>query len=136
MEKSFHGFLISDDREKIQLDRVCRLLGASYWAQSRPADRIEASIANSLCFGVYDAGRQIGFARCVSDFATVYWIADVIIDPQYRHSGLGKALVETMVSHPRLQGCMGILATRDAHGLYEQYGFHRDSDRFMRRIAE
>lgn len=133
MEVTFQDFLISDDPEKIQPDRVCQLLGNSYWAKDRPRDRVKASIANSLCFGVYADGRQIGFARCVTDFATVYWLADVIIDPAYRRRGLGKALVDAVVHHEKLAGCAGILATQDAHGLYAQYGFLREPDRFMRK---
>ncbi len=133
MDATFQEFLISDDPGKIQLDRVCQLLGHSYWAKDRPRDRIAKSIANSLCFGVYADGRQVGFARCVTDFATVYWLADVIIDPEYRRRGLGKALMDMVARHEKLTGCAGILATLDAHGLYEQYGFQKVPDRFMRK---
>ena len=135
MDVTFQEFLISDDQNKIQPDRVCRLLGDSYWAKDRTRDRIEKSIANSLCFGIYTDGKQIGFARCVTDFATVYWLADVIVDPAYRGRGLGKELVNAVVGHERLKGCTGILSTLDAHGLYEQYGFLRDPDRFLRKHA-
>ena len=135
MKTTFQEFLISDDKEMLQPDRVCQLLSTTYWAKNRPWDQIEASIANSLCFGIYADGNQIGFCRCVTDFATVYWLADVIIDPAYRGHGLGKALVETVVGHEQLRGCFGILATQDAHGLYEQYGFHREPERFMRKPA-
>lgn len=136
METTFNGFVISDDREKLQLDRIRTLLENTYWAGNRPAEIIKKSIANSLCFGIYAGEKQVGFARCVSDFATVFWLADVIIDPDYRKLGLGKALVDAVVSHPRLSGCKGILATWDAHGLYEQYGFQRDPERFMHRVSQ
>ena len=136
MEVKFQEFILSDDKAKLQLDRICQLLGNTYWAQTRPRDTIAKSIANSLCLGVYADGRQVGFARCVTDYATVYWLADVIIDPDYRGLGLGKALVDTVVHHELLKGCHGILATQDAHGLYEQFGFQREPERFMRRAAE
>ena len=136
MEKTFQEFLISDDKEKLQLDRICQLLGDSYWAKDRPRDRIEKSIANSLCLGVYTDGKQVGFCRCVTDYATIYWLADVMIDPAYRGHGLGKALVDAAVNHELLRGCSGILATQDAHGLYAQYGFMRDPDRFMRKRVQ
>lgn len=136
MEITYKELQISDDKEKIQVDRVCQLLESSYWAKDRPRNVIEKSIANSICFGIYCGGRQIGFARCVTDYATVYWLADVIIDHDYRKLGLGKALMDAIVNHEQLKGCFGILATQDAHGLYEKYGFHRDADRFMRKPAK
>jgi GNAT superfamily N-acetyltransferase len=136
MEQTFQGFLISDDKEKLQLDRIYQLLGGTYWAKDRPRERILKSIANSLCFGIYAEEKQVGFCRCVTDYATVYWLADVIVDPEYRTLGLGKSLVDAVIHHELLQGCFGILATQDAHGLYEQYGFQRQPERFMRRPAK
>lgn len=136
MEIEFKGFIISDDKSKMQLDRVCQLLSTAYWANDRPRDIIEKSIAHSICFGIYLKDRQVGFARCVTDFATVYWLADVIIDTDYRKLGLGKALVGAIVNHAQLNGCFGILATKDAHGLYERYGFGLVTDKFMRRSAK
>lgn len=136
MDVRFQSFLISDDKQKLQLDRVCEMLGNTYWASSRSTDAIEKSIANSLCFGIYADGKQVGFARCVTDYATIYWLADVVIDSQYRKLGLGKALMSAIIHHELLKGCRGILATRDAHGLYEQYGFQREPERFMMKNAE
>ena len=136
MDIIFKEFLISDDKSKIQLDRVCQLLSTSYWAKDRPRDAIKKSIINSICFGIYIHGTQIGFARCVTDFATVYWLADVIIDNDYRKLGLGKVLIEAVVKHEQLKGCFGILGTSDAHRLYEKYGFNLVDGRFMRKSAE
>lgn len=136
MEIQFQEYIISDDKNKIQLDSVCQLLSTTYWAGKRSRSTIEKSISHSLCFGVYHNERQIGFARCVTDFATVYWLADVIIDNDYRKSGLGKKLVEAVVKHEQLKNCFGILGTKDAHGLYEKYGFNLITDRFMRKPAE
>jgi len=133
MEIIFNDYLISDDKGKLQIDRITQLLNNSYWAETRSKEVIEKSIENSLCFGVYKNDKQIGFARCVTDYATVYWLADVIVDDDYKKQGIGKALVEVAINHDELKGCFGILATRDAHGLYEQYGFKLVTDKYMRR---
>jgi len=136
LEIKFKDFLISDDKEKLQLDKVCQLLNDTYWAKDRPREIIEKSIANAICFGIYLDDKQIGFARCVTDFATVYWLADVVIDNDYRKLSLGKALVDTVVKHEQLKGCIGILGTQDAHDLYKKFGFNLVTDRFMRKSAE
>jgi GNAT superfamily N-acetyltransferase len=133
MEIKYNEYIISDEKSKIQIDRVCELLSASYWAKNRKKETIEKSIENSICFGVYCDGEQIGFARCVTDRATMYWLADVIISEKYRGLGLGKALVKFIVEHEQLQSLFGILGTSDAHGLYEQFGFKLVNDRFMRK---
>lgn len=123
MERQYDDCIISDEAALLQLDRICSLLAKSYWADTRSREAIARSIEHSLCFGVYRAGEQIGFARCVTDYATTFWLADVIIDERYRGKGLGKALVETILSHERLRGLSGLLATRDAHTLYARHGF-------------
>ncbi len=134
MEVYSDEFLISDDKALIQPQRVFEMLQKSYWAAERSFDTIKKSIENSLCFGVYRAGEQVGFARCVTDYATIYWLADVIIDEKYRGMGLGKALVAAVHSHKSIKGLSGILATRDAHALYERHGFVVvDEKKYMRR---
>lgn len=125
---------LSDDKKLIQIDRVHTLLKSTYWANNRTIEKLQKSIENSLCFGIYKDGIQIGFARCVTDFATVYWLCDVVIDNEYRGKSLGKALMKSIIEHDDLKSIMGILGTKDAHGLYEQYGFNRDKDAFMRRF--
>jgi len=135
MEIKFDKYLISDDKTKIQVKKVCQLLSKSYWAKDRPREIIEKSIINSICFGVYENENQIGFARCVTDYSTVYWLSDVIIDYNYRGLGLGKELVKAVVGDEQLKGCFGILATSDAHGLYEKFGFNLVNDKFMRRAT-
>jgi ribosomal-protein-alanine N-acetyltransferase len=128
------GYTISDDKALISIARVCAMLGNSYWANARPRETIERSIRHSLCWGVYHDGGQVGFARTVTDCATMYWLCDVIIDESHRGLGLGKRLVEAVVSSPSLAPLRGILDTNDAHGLYEQFGFRRVGDRFMVRM--
>jgi len=135
MEVVFKDFLISDDKGKLQINKICHLLNNSYWAENRPREIIEKSIVNSICFGVYHNNSQIGFARCVTDYATVYWLADVVIDTEYRKQGVGKALMEVVINYEELKGCFGVLATKDAHGLYEQYGFKLVIDKYMRKDA-
>ena len=136
MEIQLGGFHITDDKTLLQLDRICALLSATYWVGERSREVIERSIQNSLCVGVYHRGEQIAFARCVTDYATIFWLADVIVDERFRGRGVGKAMVSAILSHERLQGVNGILATRDAHSLYEWHGFALvDPTRYMRRNA-
>jgi GNAT superfamily N-acetyltransferase len=115
---------ISTDPVLLDLDVICGFLSRAYWARSRPRERIEASLRHSLVFGVYDGPRQVGLARIVTDYATFAWLCDVFVDEGYRGRGIGKWLMETIVTHPDLQGLKRILlVTDDAHGLYSQYGF-------------
>ncbi|RAP77984.1 GNAT family N-acetyltransferase [Paenibacillus montanisoli] len=133
MNVTYREFEISDDRARLQMDKVQQFLQESYWAGNRPQERIEKSIEQSLVYGIYTAGIQVGFARAVTDGATMYWLCDVFIDDRYRGHGLGKKLIEVITQSEPLKDLMGLLGTRDAHGLYEQYGFVRDSERFMRK---
>jgi GNAT superfamily N-acetyltransferase len=135
MEWKKDEFLISTDKELLSLDAIHGFLSCAYWSQGRPREVVTASIENSLNFGVYHGGKQVGFARVVSDYATMFWLCDVFILKDYRGRGLGRWLMECVTTHPDLCGLLGILATRDAHGLYEQYGFKVPTDprRFMRK---
>ena len=119
-------FIISTDCERLQIDVIQQFLTEdSYWANNRTLAQTVTAIKNSLPFGVYKGENQIGFARVVSDYATFAYIGDVFILDDFRGTGLSKWLMEVMLSHPDLQGLRRwILATRDAHGLYEQFGFH------------
>jgi N-acetylglutamate synthase-like GNAT family acetyltransferase len=118
-------FEISTDKSRLDLDVIHRFLSEeSYWANKRSLEQTRTAIENSTCFGVYHDGRQIGFARVVSDKATFAYIGDVFILGEFRGRGLSKRLMQTMLEHPDLQGLRRwVLATKDAHGLYEQFGF-------------
>jgi GNAT superfamily N-acetyltransferase len=117
-------FSVTCDPAKLDRDLIERSLASSYWAMGIPAATIARSIDGSLCFALLDGDRQIGFARVMSDRATFAYLADVFVVPEYRGQGLGKWLVECILSHPDLQGLRRwMLATRDAHGLYERFGF-------------
>ena len=118
------GYEISTDPARLDLDTVERFLGASYWAAQRSRAKIERSIETSIVFGVYEGVRQVGFARVVSDRVDFAWLCDVYVDAAVRGRGIVKWLMETVLAHPGLQDLRRwVLATRDAHGLYEQYGF-------------
>jgi GNAT superfamily N-acetyltransferase len=127
-------FTISDEFEHLQLEVIVEYLARAYWSNQRPRAVIEKSLKHSLCFGVYENQTQIGFARVVTDHATFAYLADVFILESHQGHGLGKWLVQTILEHPDLQGLRRwILATRDAHGLYAQFGFTalENPDRYM-----
>jgi GNAT superfamily N-acetyltransferase len=124
---------ISTDPERLDLVAVVRLLRTTYWAAQRPRDVIEKSIRHSLCFGIYWRGVQVGFGRVVTDWATFAWICDVVIDEAHRGGGLGKRFVEHIVTHKEITGVRQLLATRDAHTLYERFGFERIGEFFLGR---
>ncbi len=118
------GYSISDEPKRLNLRVIHTFLTNCYWAEGIPFDVMRRSIENSLPFGVYTGTEQVGFARVVTDYATFAYIGDVFILAAHRGRGLGKHLMRVIMSHPRLQGLRRWhLATRDAHGLYRQYGF-------------
>ena len=130
-------FKISTDSSQLQLEAIAAFLGTSYWAHQRSVATIQRSLESSLCFGVYTKNAQIGLARVVTDNATFAYLCDVYILEAHRGSGLGKWLMQTVFEHPDLQGVRRfMLATRDAHDLYAQYGFAplERPERFMERF--
>lgn len=129
-------YTISCDPERLDLAVVHEFLRTSYWAENISEAMVRRSVQHSLCFGVYHQETQVGFARVITDRATFAYLADVFIVEQHRGRGLGKWLIETIVSHPELGGLRRwILATRDAHDLYRKCGFTelRNAERFMER---
>ena len=135
-ERQVDGFVISTDAARLDLDVIHGFLTTSYWAEGIPREIVARAIANSLCFGIYQGARQVGFARVVSDYATFAYIADVFVVESHRGRGLSKALMAAVVSHPHLQGFRRwLLGTRDAHGLYRKFGFDAPPypDRMMER---
>lgn len=130
------GYELDDDLERVDLDEVCRFLSNdSYWARGRARDRIEDSIrASARVVGLYDSGgRQIGFARAVSDGVVTAYLADVYVLAEHRGRGLGLELVRELVERSSLAGCGWLLHTADAHGLYGKLGFGKPSARLMER---
>ena len=135
MEYQNKNYLISTDKSKINIALVHNYLCYhSYWAEGIPVDVVQRSIENSLCFAVYNNDEQIGFARVISDFATYAYLADLFIVPEERGKGLSKWLMRVIIDHPQLQGLRRfVLVTKDAHGLYAQFGFtvYPNPDRIM-----
>jgi len=120
------NIIISTDRDRLDIPMIHQFLSErSYWAKGRSLETVQVSITNSLCFGVYDnLGKQMGFARVATDYAIFAWLMDVFILEDYRGKGLGKLLIKAVTEHPALKNLTRIgLATADAHGLYNQYGF-------------
>ncbi len=117
--------VVSDDADRLDVAMISRFLAdESYWAEGRPRDLVERSIANSLNLGLYEDDRQLGFARVVTDRATFAWICDVLILSEARGKGLGTWLMECVIDHPDLHGLRRfMLATRDAHEVYRRVGF-------------
>lgn len=133
-ERQTGEITISCDKSRLDIAFIHGELSRSYWAQGIPRATLERAIENSLCFGAYRAGRQIAYAAVVTDQATFAWLCDVIVAEKERGQGIGKLLVGTIVTHPGLQGLRRfILATKDAHGLYAQFGFQPmdEPGRFM-----
>src|SRR5688572_30110163 len=118
-------YVLTDDKSRIDLDAVCALLHATYWAADRSRELIERSIEHSICFGLFHGNQQVGFTRAVTDYATFAWICDVVIAPKHRGQGPGKWIMECVLVHPDLKTATLVLRTRDAHTLYERFGFER-----------
>ena len=126
-------YRIVDDLDQMDLRDIIRLLKSTYWADKRSAEQIEKSARNSSCYGIFAEGEDklAGFARVISDYATTYYLCDVVIDEAYRNKGLGTALVSYIESLPVYAGLRGILVTRDAHSLYRKFGYEVVEGRVM-----
>ena len=126
-------YRIIDGAENMKLEDIQRLLKMTYWADKRSPETVEKSVRNASCYGVYldDVNKLVGFARVISDYATTFYLADVIIDPEYQRLGFGTALVSYVLSRPEYQGLRGILLTKNAHSLYRKFGFELNTERAM-----
>ena len=139
MEWQNGEFIISTDRKLLQIGAIHRFLSEeSYWAGERTKEQTETAIKNSLPFGVYQGENLIGFARIITDYATFAYLGDVFILDVFRGQGLSKWLMEVIINHPELQGLRRwILATKDAHTLYEKFNFSalKFPERWMEKTA-
>jgi len=116
--------VVITDRARLDLDVIHGFLTKCYWAKGIPRETVARSMEHSLCFGAFEGGRQVGFARVISDRTTFAYVCDVFALESHRGRGVGKSLLAAIRSHPELQGLRRwTLSTRDAHGLYRQFGF-------------
>ena len=130
----FGEFVVTTDAAWLDEDLIHKVLSTGYWAEGIPREVVARSIRNSLCFGVFEGAKQVGFARVISDYATFAYLADVFLIESHRGRGLAKFLMECIFRHPELQGLRRwTLLTRDAHGFYAQFGFRplAHPERFM-----
>lgn len=135
MEWQKGQYTLSTDQSRLEFDTIHHHLSeVAYWSLGIPRSTVERSFANSLCFGVYGPEGLVGWSRVITDYATFGYLADVYVLPEYRGQGLSKWMMECIMGHPDLQGLRSFtLFTRDAHGLYAQFGFEHldDPKRFM-----
>jgi GNAT superfamily N-acetyltransferase len=118
------GYEIDTDKSRLDLDLIHQFLAGSYWSEGIPKEILFKSIQESDCFGIYKSGKQVGFARVISDHATFAYLADVFVIPAERGHGLGKWLMATIMKSGQYQNLRRwLLATKDAHELYRQFGF-------------
>ena len=121
---SERSIVVTTDRSRLDLDVIHGFLTTAYWSRGVPRETVARSMEHSLCFGAFDGDRQVGFARVISDRTTFAYICDVFALESHRKRGVGKSLMTAIMAHPELQGLrLWTLFTRDAHGLYRQFGF-------------
>jgi GNAT superfamily N-acetyltransferase len=119
-------FVLTDDSSRLDLERTLSLLQGTYWGIRRPREVVAKMVGHSLCFILLRGDIQVGFGRAVTDYTVFSWIADIVVEPPYRSRGLGKWIMECIGAHPAIQPTQKVLQTRDAHGLYEKYGFAKN----------
>lgn len=131
-------YTIKSGKEEMQIEDIKKLLEQTYWANKRDDGTIKKTIVNSLCYGAFlkEDGKQIGFARVITDYATTYYICDVIVDAQYRGMGIGRAMLDAIHDNKEVSSLRGILLTRDAHDFYRKYGFKEDENCYMGKAKE
>ena len=128
-------YLITEDKTMLSVDVIKDFLNNhSYWGKNRTKEQILSAIDNSMCFGMFVNNNQIGFARVVTDYTTMYYLADVFVVPEHQRKGYGRKLIEHIVEHPKLKKLLGILFTQSAHNLYEEYGFSIKNKRIAERV--
>jgi len=129
-------YLVTTDQEKLDIDRIHDFISnRSYWAKGRSRTEVEASIKESVCFGVYDDNVQVGFARVITDKVVLAYLLDFFIFEPFRGRGLSHVLMQEILAHEDFRTVFWLLSTGDAHGLYEKFGFVRveGASRLMRR---
>ena len=124
LEWTKENYLVTTDREKLDVGAIHAFLSRAYWCEGIPLATVEGALNHSLCFGLFDGGVQLGLARVITDYTTFAYLCDVYVLPSHQGRGLGTWLMGCVIAHPQLQGLRRFnLATRDAHGLYAKFGF-------------
>ena len=136
VDKSIHAppWEVSTDKQRLDRELIHHFLSTSYWANGISRELVDRAIDHSFCFGLYESGQQLAFGRVITDFSTFGWLADVFVEESRRSEGIGKFLIHSIVNHEELKPMRRLmLATLDAHKLYEQHGFSGLShpERFM-----
>jgi GNAT superfamily N-acetyltransferase len=127
-------FLLTDDPRRVDVNRTFALLNSTYWGVRRSKEVVLNMIPHSLCFTLLRDKVQVGFGRAVTDYTVFSWIADVVVDSQYRTQGLGKWMMDCIANHPAISHTQMVLQTRDAHSLYEKYGFFTNTALMSTRV--
>lgn len=133
-----NNLIISDDKTKLDVKLIHNFLTTSYWAEGRTIEEVKKSIEHSICFGLYKADKQIGFARILTDYTVIAYLMDVFILEEYRGKGFSKLLLKRIFEDERFKSIKKwMLATKDAHSLYAQFGFDtiKNPDRLMEKVV-
>jgi ribosomal protein S18 acetylase RimI-like enzyme len=123
MDWANDNYTLTDELARLDLDATCALLHSTYWAEERPREVIEKSLRHSLNFGLFHGGKQVGFARVVTDRTTVGYLCDVVIAAAHQRQGAGKWMLQCILEHPELRDCRIDLFTKDAQEFYRKFGF-------------
>ncbi|HON28916.1 MAG: GNAT family N-acetyltransferase [Mesotoga sp.] len=124
MEWFREEYSVSDKTEKVQRKVVNDyIINRSYWGKGRTCEQMNRAMNNSICFSLFKREEQIGFARVITDYALIFYLADVFVLEEHRRKGLGRWLIECVLDYPPIKNIKGMLNTKDAHSLYEKYGF-------------
>jgi N-acetylglutamate synthase-like GNAT family acetyltransferase len=127
------GYVVKSGFENMDVQWITKTLQATYWADDRSDEVIEKSLINSFCYGVFDGEKQVACCRIITDYATTFYLCDVVVEESLRKSGVGSIMMEAVVNDPQFANLRGILGTKDAHSFYEKFGFEKNDKLFMQR---
>lgn len=127
------SYIVKSGFESMDVQWITKTLQATYWADDRSDEVIEKSLRNSFCYGVFDGDKQVACCRIITDYATTFYLCDVVVEENLRKSGVGSLMIEAVVNDPQFANLRGILGTKDAHGFYEKFGFEKNDKLFMQR---
>ena len=126
-------YVVKSGFENMDVQWITKTLQATYWADDRSDEVIEKSLRNSFCYGVFDGEKQVACCRIITDYATTFYLCDVVVEESLRKSGVGSIMMEAVVNDPQFANLRGILGTKDAHSFYEKFGFEKNDKLFMQR---